>query len=179
MLYFTSQQNSFKKFPQQFPNGILNYGSRCMHKSFHYYIFFTGFVAHHYNENIGIILTVKGEIVIFEKSVVFKQEGYHDWCKIDQVQQLTVGSYVKLRKHPSNVAEKVWSCHDFGTLEPSRPASTNVKGNFEFNTFFLINEIFISQSYQYKCLRGKAVKVSHTKHSDPKIAIQLKINDFN
>ena len=92
--------------------------------------FFTGFVAHHYNENIGIILTVKGEIVIFEKSVVFKQEGYHDWCKIDQVQQLTVGSYVKLRKHPSNVAEKVWSCHDFGTLEPSRPASTNVKGIF-------------------------------------------------
>ena len=91
--------------------------------------FFTGFVAHHYNENIGIILTVKGEIVIFEKSVVFKQEGYHDWCKIDQVQQLTVGSYVKLRKHPSNVAEKVWSCHDFGTLEPSRPASTNVKGD--------------------------------------------------
>ena len=100
-----------------------------MHKSFHYYIFFTGFVAHHYNESIGIILTVKGEIVIFEKSVVFKQEGYHDWCKIDQVQQLTVGSYVKLRKHPSNVAEKVWSCHDFGTLEPSRPASTNVKGD--------------------------------------------------
>ena len=117
-------------FPQQFPNGILNYGSLCMHNSFHYYIFSTGFVAHHYNENIGIILTVKGEIVIFEKSVVFKQEGYHDWCKIDQVQQLTVGSYVKLRKHPSNVAEKVWSCHDFGTLEPSRPASTNVKGIF-------------------------------------------------
>ena len=60
---------------------------------------------------------------------MFKQEGYHDWCKIDQVQQLTVGSYVKLRKHPSNVAEKVWSCHDFGTLEPSRPASNNVKGD--------------------------------------------------
>jgi hypothetical protein len=106
---------------------------------------------------------------------VFKQEGYHDWCKIDQVQQLTVGSYVKLRKHPSNVAEKVWSCHDFGTLEPSRPASTNVKGNFEFSSSFLIN---ISQSYQYfssveriiKCLRGKAVKVSHTKNGILKIA---------
>ena len=109
-----------------------------MHNSFHYYIFSTGFVAHHYNESIGIILTVKGEIVIFEKSVVFKQEGYHDWCKIDQVQQLTVGSYVKLRKHPSNVAEKVWSCHDFGTLEPSRPASTNVKGIFFYPQDFYL-----------------------------------------
>ena len=95
-----------------------------------------GFVAHHYNENIGIIITVKGEVVIFEKSVVFKQEGYHDWCKIDHVRQLAVGSYVKLRKHPSNVAEKVWSCHDFSTLEPCRPASAIVKGkNLESSVF--------------------------------------------
>ena len=138
LLNLTSYKRSLKVFPNNFWVGfsILVHCDLCIHKLFHHYYFFTGFVAHHYNENIGIILTVKGEIVIFEKSVVFKQEGYHDWCKIDQVQQLTVGSYVKLRKHPSNVAEKVWSCHDFGTLEPSRPASTNVKGNFEFNSSF-------------------------------------------
>ena len=61
---------------------------------------------------------------------MFRQEGYHDWCKINSVQQLAVGSYVKLRKHPTNVADKVWSCHDFRTQEPCRPASNNVKGKF-------------------------------------------------
>ena len=90
---------------------------------------------------------------------MFKQEGYHDWCKIDQVQQLTVGSYVKLRKHPSNVAEKVWSCHDFGTLEPSRPASTNVKGNFEFNSSFFLSikflPVFIFCRKNIKMSKGK------------------------
>ena len=62
---------------------------------------------------------------------MFRQEGYHDWCKINSVQQLAVGSYVKLRKHPTNVADKVWSCHDFRTQEPCRPASNNVKGKFQ------------------------------------------------
>ena len=31
-----------------------------------------GFVAHHYDDNVGIILTVKGEVIIFEKSVFDK-----------------------------------------------------------------------------------------------------------
>ena len=92
-----------------------------------------GFVAHHYDENIGIILTLKGEVIIFEKSVVFLQKGYQNkWNRLNKIQDLKVGTFVKLRAHPTNVAEKVWTCNDFSTREPSRHTGTMIKGRLKF-----------------------------------------------
>ena len=72
-----------------------------------------GFVAHHYSDSIGIILTVKGEVVIFEKSAV-----------VNHNQDSEIGSYVRLRI-VNKVAEKVWPVQDFKTsCEPLKSAAS-------------------------------------------------------
>ncbi len=105
-----------------------------------------GFVAHHYNSDIAVILTIKGEVVIFEKSVVFIQHQ-QSWSKVNTVDEIKVGTYVRLRGHPnySNVATKVWACNDFRTKEPFSASSSIVKGN--------ANWVLLELAVLYICLK--------------------------
>lgn len=100
-----------------------------------------GFVAQHYNDSIGIIITVKGEVIIFEKSVVAIETSENHWTSVSNVQQLKIGTFVKVRVHPTKVAEKVWPIKDLKTKEPFRSTSTTVKGNenFDFDQMLKLN----------------------------------------
>ena len=94
-----------------------------------------GFVAEYYGESLGLIFTVKGEVVIFEKSNLFLQTKDHSWRNVRNLDEVRIGTYVKLRTKIPNVAAKVWVYYDTKTEEPLKPSSKVTKGkNFELFT---------------------------------------------
>ena len=49
-----------------------------------------GFVAQHYPSNLGLIINVEGEMVLFDRNVAFIQvKG--QWCGIDSIKELPIG----------------------------------------------------------------------------------------
>ena len=52
-----------------------------------------GFVAQHYPSNLGLIITVEGDFVLFERNVAFIQvKG--QWTVIDSIKEMTIGTYI-------------------------------------------------------------------------------------
>ena len=53
-----------------------------------------GFVAQHYPSNLGLIINVEGEMVLFDRNVAFIQvKG--QWCGIDSIKELPIGKFFK------------------------------------------------------------------------------------
>ena len=87
-----------------------------------------GFVAEYFGDLFGLVFTVKGEVVIFEKSTIFLQTKDHSWRNVRSLEEVRIGTYVKLRAKIPNVAAKVWVYYDTKTEEPLKQTSKVTKG---------------------------------------------------
>ena len=99
-----------------------------------------GFVAEYYGESFGLIFTVKGEVVIFEKSTIFLQTKDHSWRNVRSLEEVRIGTYVKLRAKIPNVAAKVWVYYDTKTEEPLKQTSKVTKGEI-LTLDLLVNQL--------------------------------------